>query len=164
MQVNQNVFGGVVYDGATAQGTIIETVDKRVPELVMPVVPPDASFAGDEELYHLQMMRLQTYAKDTPFTKPQVQNIIKNLALIEALNADKSSDRLAALTLVGKASNVDYFTPDKKEVTLTVDNLKQTIEAKLITLFGADAFAPPSAVQFGVQLEQAEDGAFVPID
>lgn len=138
MSVNTTVFGGLVYGGESVSGELLDTVDAYVPELVRPIVPPDMDFSGEAERVRLQEYRLKAYAKETPFTKTQMQNIVKNMALSEALNAGKASDRLAALTLVGKASSVDYFTAEKREITLSTDKLRSQIEDKLNRMFGGD--------------------------
>lgn len=125
--VNNNLFGHIT-----------ALVDQNVPDLISPVVPQTQTFHGEEEAFDLNTKRLRVYAKDSPFSKTQVRNIIHNMALTEALTATKTSDRLAALTLAGKSNSVDYFTAEKREVTVSAKNLKASIENRLQTLFSED--------------------------
>ena len=123
--VNDNLFG-----------SITRLIDQHVPDLVRPAVPPDVTFQGEEEQYDLNLKRLRVYAKESPFTATQVKNIIHNMAMTEALTSPKASDRLAALTLVGKGTKTEYFTAEKREIILSAENLKLSITDKLERLFG----------------------------
>jgi hypothetical protein len=114
-------------------------VDNYTPELGTPMTQWDgAAQAVEQQQYDLNMAKLRVHANDIPFTKKQTQNIIQNLAMSEALTANKATDRLAALTLVGKGTQTDYFTAEKREVTLTTTALKESIESRLTALFAEE--------------------------
>ena len=92
------------------------------------------------EQFQLTVARMQVFSRELPFDKFQMRTILKNMAIHEAVTASKSSDRIAALTLIGKSASVDYFAADKVEVThKTPDALRDAITNRLEKLFGSEA-------------------------
>jgi hypothetical protein len=115
--------------------------DAYVPTLgPLPGTPAIESPGDYPEEVALNNERLQIFSKPLPFDKYQMRTIITNMTVHEALNARKSSDRLAALSMLGKSSAIDYFAAEKKEITVsTPEALRESINERLERLFGTES-------------------------
>ncbi len=120
---------------------LIQQADMYVPELApSKVAPPAVPMDNTAEEFQLTVERMKVFSKEMPFDKYQMRTILKNMAIHEAITAPKASDRIAALTLIGKSASVDYFAADKVEVThKTPEALRDAIAQRLEKLFGSEA-------------------------
>lgn len=123
---------------------LIELANLHVPllEARPDISPPegltDAQYEAlrDDQRFAMAVDKMSVYARELPYTQTQMKTILRNMALEEAILAPKASDRLAALTLVGKSSDVDYFAADKVVVTRNQDELRDAVLEKMEKLFG----------------------------
>lgn len=90
---------------------------------------PDVEYAVPTKLQEMQR-RLQEYNVDLPFTSTDKRRIVENMTFNEALMAVKSSDRLNALSMLGKMESINAFAAEKRvvEVTNTADLKSRILE------------------------------------